>query len=65
MAVQFSDQQIADLLKENKPLPDDYLKRIVLRSKPGHKLRLGIFNILDFSIILTVVTAGSSCHLVP
>jgi hypothetical protein len=39
MAVHFSDQQIDELLKESKPLPDDYKKRIRLRDKYGHKER--------------------------
>ena len=39
MTVKFSEQQIDKLLKESKPLPDDYEKRIRLRDKRGHKER--------------------------
>ncbi|MEO5348030.1 MAG: hypothetical protein H7836_00040 [Magnetococcus sp. YQC-3] len=39
MAVHFSDRQIDELLKEGKPLPHDYEKRIRLRDKRGHKER--------------------------
>jgi len=34
-----SDEDIARLLKEKKPLPDDYQARIQIRPKRGHKER--------------------------
>jgi len=37
MAVRFSDREIAELMKERKPLPDDWRKRLALRSKRGHR----------------------------
>lgn len=39
MTVTFTDRQIDELLKESKPLPHDYEKRIRLRDKRGHKER--------------------------
>lgn len=39
MAVIFSDRQLDELLRENKPLPKDYQKRLQLRDKRGHKER--------------------------
>jgi hypothetical protein len=39
MAETLSDQEIADLLAERKPLPEDYQSRLRPRSKRGHKER--------------------------
>ena len=39
MAAKYSDKEIAALLQERKPLPQDYQARIQLRSKCGHKER--------------------------
>ena len=39
MAVEYSDEEIEGLVKERKPLPPDYRKRIELRPKRGHKER--------------------------
>ena len=39
MPVSLTDQEIADLLREPKPLPDDYLAQIQLRAKRGHRER--------------------------
>jgi len=36
MAVTLSDQDIADLIQEKKPLPPDYKTRLKLRRKRGH-----------------------------
>ena len=37
MAFQPSDDEIGRLVEEEKPLPRDYRKRIVLKTKNGHK----------------------------
>jgi hypothetical protein len=37
MAARYSDGDIARLIEERKPLPDDYRSRIQLRPKRGHK----------------------------
>ena len=37
MPVRYSDQEIAALIKEQKPLPRDYRERLRLRQKRGHK----------------------------
>ena len=39
MAARYSDQEIALLVQERKPLPPDYRARIQLRNKSGHKER--------------------------
>ena len=39
METKFSDQEIAALLEERKPLPPDYKKRMQLRGRRGHKER--------------------------
>ena len=39
MAAIFSDQDISNLIRERKPLPDDYRTRIQARPKWGHKER--------------------------
>jgi len=69
MSIIFTDQDIAGLIRETKPLPSDYQARIQTRPKRGHKereldlkglngsefrivLRQGLFNPLDFSVIL-------------
>ena len=39
MAVTYSDQDIASLIRERKPLPADWRNRISLRTKRGHKER--------------------------
>ena len=43
MSVKYSDSEIAQMIQESKPLPDDYRSRVRLRDKRGHKEReLGI-----------------------
>ena len=37
MAARFSDAEIAQLLAEAKPLPDDYQARLQLRQRSGHE----------------------------
>lgn len=39
MAARFSDTEIASLVQERKPLPQDYQTQIQLRPKRGHKER--------------------------
>ena len=39
MPVKYTDQEIAALIVERKPLPHDYRTRIQLREKQGHKER--------------------------
>lgn len=39
MAVFFTDNEIAALVKEAKPLPPDWRKRVVLKPKRGHRER--------------------------
>lgn len=39
MAATYSDQEIAELLQERKPLPADWRNRVLLRPKRGHKER--------------------------
>jgi hypothetical protein len=39
MAVIFTDQEIAGLIQETKPLPSDYQSKIQTRPKRGHKER--------------------------
>ena len=39
MADIISDQEIEHLIKEKKPLPEDYLAKIQVRPKRGHKER--------------------------
>lgn len=39
MAFRYSDEDIARLIQEPKPLPDNYRSRMQLRSKKGHKER--------------------------
>ncbi len=39
MPVNYSDNQIADMVQERKPLPENYLSRMQLREKRGHKER--------------------------
>ncbi len=39
MAAIFSDQDISRMIRERKPLPDDYRTRIQTRPKLGHKER--------------------------
>lgn len=39
MGARFSDEEIASLLNERKPLPPDYRSRIQLKDKRGHKER--------------------------
>ncbi len=37
MAVRYSDQEIEELIRERKPLPQNYLSCIQLKPKAGHK----------------------------
>ena len=37
MAITFSDDEIAALVHERKPLPDNWRTRTRLRPKPGHR----------------------------
>lgn len=39
MSIKLTDREIADLLNERKPLPNDYRSRIQVRPKRGHKER--------------------------
>jgi hypothetical protein len=39
MAAKYSDDEITALINERKPLPPDYLSRLQLREKRGHKER--------------------------
>lgn len=39
MPVKYSDQDIAQMIQERKPLPDNYRLKIQLRDKRGHKER--------------------------
>ncbi len=39
MPVRYTDNQIANMLQEPKPLPDDYAEQIILREKRGHNER--------------------------
>jgi hypothetical protein len=39
MAARFSDHEIAEMIREPKTLPKNYLSRIQLREKRGHKER--------------------------
>jgi hypothetical protein len=39
MAFRYSDQEIAQMIQERKPLPSDYRARTQLRTKRGHKER--------------------------
>ena len=39
MPTKFSDSDIARMIKERKPLPDNYSSRVQLREKRGHKER--------------------------
>jgi len=39
MTLKFSDKEISDMVKEYKPLPEDFRTRIKLRDKRGHKER--------------------------
>jgi len=39
MDLVFSDEDIVRLIRENKPLPEDYQSKIQVRSKRGHKER--------------------------
>jgi hypothetical protein len=39
MAIILSDKEIADLVQEKKPLPEDYRAKIQMRAKTGHKER--------------------------
>ena len=55
MSVTFTNQEIADLLNEQKPLPIDWNMRVQLRSKRGHKERtLAVTGVLghEFRMIL-------------
>jgi hypothetical protein len=79
MPIQLTDPEIAALIAEPKPLPDDYQSRIQIKPKRGHKereldftgenggdfrliLRQSLFNVLDFSIILSYL-APKTNHL--
>ena len=62
MADIISDQEIKDLIRERKPLPSDYVSRIRVRPKRGHKERdLDIRgdNGNDFRIILRQSTINT------
>jgi hypothetical protein len=39
MAAKYSDEEIARMIAERKPLPEDYRSRVQLRDKRGHKER--------------------------
>ena len=39
MPVRYTDNEIANMLQEPKPLPEDYLERFILRHKKGHSER--------------------------
>lgn len=39
MAIILSEKEIADLVQEKKPLPEDYRAKIQMRAKTGHKER--------------------------
>jgi hypothetical protein len=39
MAIQLSDAEIAELIQESKPLPDNYRERMTVKPKRGHKER--------------------------
>ncbi len=77
MSAKYTDQEIRKMIDEEKPLPDNYLTRLQLREKRGHKereidvtglagntyrliLRQSDFNVLDFSIILSLAPFGSN-----
>lgn len=79
MPIQLTDSEIAALIAEPKPLPDDYQSRMQIKPKRGHKereldftgengsdfrliLRQSLFNVLDFSIILSFL-APKTNHL--
>ncbi len=55
MPAKYSDEEIARMLAERKPLPDDYRSRVKLRSKHGHKeseLDVGGENDTQYRLIL-------------
>ena len=55
MAVRYSDQEIAELIRERKPLPQDYRSLIQFKPKLGHKeyeLAVEGDNGSDFRLIL-------------
>ena len=72
MIAKFTDAEIARMIAERKPLPDNYRSRVQLRDKRGHKereldvtqfrliLRQSVFNEMDFSIILALNPADSN-----
>jgi hypothetical protein len=39
MPAKYSDSEIAQMIEERKPLPDNYRSRVQLRNKRGHKER--------------------------
>jgi hypothetical protein len=39
MSSKYADQEIREMMEEVKPLPDNYLTRLQLREKRGHKER--------------------------
>jgi hypothetical protein len=74
--VKYTDQEIAALIQEPKPLEEDFRRKFQLKQKPGHKefetdikgannifrliFRQSDQNMLDFSCILALVPSEST-----
>ncbi len=61
MPVLLTDSEIASLVNESKSLPEDYKKKMLMKTKPGHKeseFELKGSNGSDFKIIMRQSTAN-------